>query len=314
MKLDQIRYLMAINQYHSLHQASEKLFITPQALSQSIAALEKELNLKLTESSHNGTFLTKNGHILLDAGEDFLRVITEMQNAENFVSYKNLPTAKISVPTVAGMANTLMPKIISFFYQEYPEIQLKIRAEQSCFALLESMNSHQLQTEFAFISHFQYIGGSIPNLPLYPNLKFEPLISSRYCVSVPENHEIYRYKSVSISTVLKYPILVLRDSAEITIPLLNAYGTPQKIIFIDDYAVFNQMVQSHTPYLTLNRMSSSFETSMSTNHRKNILLKENIQTNFGYICRIDSELSDVSKEFLDAVHRYCLNHFGAIED
>ena len=94
MNLEQIKYLAEINRCHSLRQAGEQLHVTAQALSQSLTSLEKELNLTLTESSRTGTFLTSNGHILLDAGEEFLNVIYELQNKnESKIAYKYLPTA-----------------------------------------------------------------------------------------------------------------------------------------------------------------------------------------------------------------------------
>ena len=313
MTLDQIRYLVAINQYHSLHQASDHLFITPQALSQSISALEKELKLKLIESSHKGTFLTTNGHILLDAGEEFMRIIAEMQDAANVVSYKNLPKANLEILTVSGMANTLMPKIIAGLYQEYPGIHLKQNTGYGCFRILEKMFDEELPNEFAFLTQFRYVDGTLPKMGEYPTLTFEPLISGRYCVSVPEGHEIYRYSSISLSTVLKYPILILSGTEDIIGAMLSAYGTPRKIILIDDYAVFNQMVQESNTYLTLNRMSSSFETSLAVNRRKNILLKEEIHADFGVVYRNDRPLSPVTVEFLDAVRRYCMKHYGSAE-
>ena len=65
MNMEQIQYLEAINRHHSIRRASEDLHLTPQALSQSISALENSLSLTLVETSHKGTYLTQQGTLFL---------------------------------------------------------------------------------------------------------------------------------------------------------------------------------------------------------------------------------------------------------
>ena len=96
MHTNQILFLAEINRTHSLHKASENLHITPQALSQSITALEIELNIKITESSRKGTTLTREGLILLEAGEIFLSTIEEIQGIQT-TNYRFLPNAELSI-------------------------------------------------------------------------------------------------------------------------------------------------------------------------------------------------------------------------
>lgn len=59
MRTDQIIYLNEINRRSSLHQASENLHISTQALSLSIKSLEEELGFQILERSRTGVTLTK---------------------------------------------------------------------------------------------------------------------------------------------------------------------------------------------------------------------------------------------------------------
>jgi len=311
MNFDQIRYLAAISRHHSLRHACEHLHVTAQALSQSISTLEKELNLSLTESSRNGTFLTPNGYVLLEAGEKFLHVISELQSqSASSNAYKYLPEANISILTVDGMANTLLPKILSQLYLDYPKIQIKLNHQLSCSQILTTL-ADTTEYELAFISIFHYKDGILPNLKQYPTLTFQPLVSSKYCCSVPKNHEIYHYNSLSLSTALKYPVMIYKTGEELLLPLLNSYAIPKKIICIPDFATFNQLLQT-APNLTFNRLLSSYDSTLPVNNRKLILLKENITISFGYVYRNNHTFSPMIKEFLDVVSTFCINHYGAL--
>lgn len=311
MNLEQIHYLAKINQCHSLRQASEKLHITAQALSQSISSLENELGLHLTESSRHGSYLTKEGHILLDAGEEFLRVVAELQSASQQTSYKYLPKSSFNILAVEGLSIAILPNIISQLYLEYPKISVKICNMNSCHQLLDYL-CNSCEHDFAFISVYKYKDGTLPDLSQYPSLEFQPLFVSKYCCTIPEGHEIAHYSSVSLNTILKYPILLHKPSEEILLPLLEAYGTPKKIISIPDFSVFNQLLND-SPYLSLVRLSNSFDASMPLNKRRILPLKDNINIVFGYVYRQDSELKPANKEFLDYVSAYCKSHYGDLD-
>ena len=309
MTLDQIRYLLAIDQYHSLHAASEHLFITPQALSQSLSSLEKELNLKLTEGSRNGTFLTTNGQIILETGAELLRVIGELQQASTPIVYHSLPKANLSILSVPGMAHTLIPQIISNLYRDYPDIKIKLEARLNTMKIMALLSNQQITNEFAFVSVFRIAGNMFPDVKDYSNISFTPLLSTRYSVSVPKNHPLAHLSEVNLKTVLQYPIMILKDTEEIWLPVLNAFGKPAKIITIDEYAVFNQLSRQNNSFLFLSRQTASFDDAGIMSMRKHIPLSDDLMNVFGYVNRTDCLLSEVSEEFLDSVRRYCQKQY-----
>lgn len=66
MNTDHLKYLIEISKSSSLQQASEKLFVSPQALSKAMANLESELGMPLLVRSYNGVRLTVNGWWLVE--------------------------------------------------------------------------------------------------------------------------------------------------------------------------------------------------------------------------------------------------------
>ncbi len=313
MNLNQIQYLAEVNRYHSLRQASEHLYISPQALSQSLSAMEKELEIQIIESSRTGTFLTPAGKVILEAGEEFLRIIEEVKNDSKLSnSYKQLPTASLNLLAVSGIANTLLAKVISSLYQEYPKIQIQINTNLSLPNILSSLSENTASNEIAFISVYDYKTGILPDIKPYRNLIFKPLVSSRYCCNVPNNHEIAQYKNVSLSTVLKYPIVLSPGSEDVLLPLLNQFGKPTKIITMPEHTVYNQFVQQDNTYLSFTRLLPSFESVTATGNRKPIPLKENITISMGYVYRIGQSFSPATAEFLEYITRFCANRYGEL--
>lgn len=313
MNLNQIQYLSEVNRYHSLRQASEQLYISPQALSQSLSALEKELEIQIIESSRTGTFLTPAGKIILDAGEEFLRIIDEVKNeSKTSSSYKHLVNANFDILSVSGVANTLIAKVVTNLYQEFPKIQVQINSQLSLQNMLDGLSQDTLKNDIAFISVYDYKTGILPDIKPYRNLIFKPLVSSRYCCYVPNNHEIANYKNVSLSTVLKYPIVLSPGSEDVLLPLLKQFGTPKKVITIPEHSVYNQFIQQDNTYLSFTRLLPSFESITTTGNRKPIPLKEAITISMGYVYRVGKTFSPTTVEFLEYITRFYANRYGEL--
>ena len=65
MRLEQLKYAVLAAEYQSFSKASEKLFISPQALSRSMAMLEHELGVEIFIPFTTGVKLTEKGEIII---------------------------------------------------------------------------------------------------------------------------------------------------------------------------------------------------------------------------------------------------------
>ena len=308
MNMEQIQYLSAINQHHSIRRASEHLHLTPQALSQSISALEDSLSLSLVGTSHKGTYLTHEGHVVLEAGNAFLQTLDELRSAAPPVHYKYLPTARLDLLATDGLSNTLLPKLIAQLYMDFPNIEISVNDQSSWSRILGQLSKDDPH-ELAFISMYKYQYGYLPDFANHPGLAFQPLSQSKYCCCIPKNHEIYHYNSISVSTALKYPILITKKGESLQRQVLESYAKPKKVIAVPNFSVYHQLLEN-SPYLSFSRLSSSLEFSIESVSRKAIPFKEDIRVYFGYIYRTDRELSPLMQEFLDYTLIYCKHHYG----
>lgn len=309
MNTEHIQYLEAINQYHSIRKASDHLHLTPQALSQSISALESNLNIQLVETSHKGSFLTHQGHIVLEAGNAFLQTLQEVQALTQPKHYKYLPTAKLTILATDGLSHTLLPKLIAQLYLDFPNIHISLDDAHDGESILAKIAASESPHQFAFISTYKYQYGHLPDIQKYPDIVFQPLSQSKYCCCIPKHHEIYHYSSVSIRTALKYPVLITKKGESILRQVLESYAQPKKIISVPNFSVYNQLLLT-SPYLSFSRLSSSLEFSIESENRKILPFKEDIIIYFGYIYRQQQQFSPTIQEFLDYTNIYCKHHYG----
>lgn len=311
MHTDQITYLSMINTHHSLRKASDALFISPQALNQSLKSLEDELGIKLVIANKRGTLLTAAGHSLLESGERFLNAIHALQDTQATADYLLLRHAIMDIYSVYGMSNTLLPKLLSHFYTYFPEIDLSLVDHFSPYELLHGMSASELPCEICFLTLFQYGGGVLPEINSFPNLAFQPLLTSAYSVSAAKDHEIYHYNKISIKTVLNYDILLLKNTSDLILPLLTYYGQPHHLHFVNDFNVFRAVLDENPDYLTFNRMTQSYSAMLNDDKRKTIVLSEPITTTFGYVKRCNHQFSPLIMEFLDFTKKYFRNRYGS---
>ena len=79
MNFEQLQYVKAVVEFKSITIASQQLFVTQSAISQSITALEKELNVVLFHRSRHGTIPTEDGLWLLPKLMDIFQKTQEIK-------------------------------------------------------------------------------------------------------------------------------------------------------------------------------------------------------------------------------------------
>ena len=65
MRIEQLEYLAAIHEYHSMNLAGEKIHVSQQAISVAIRQLEEEFGMKLVHKTKQGSLLSPEGMQLL---------------------------------------------------------------------------------------------------------------------------------------------------------------------------------------------------------------------------------------------------------
>lgn len=125
LELYRIFYVVAKSK--NMTRASEELFISQPAISQSIKKLESELGGTLFLRSNKGMELTEEGKMFYSYIKDALELIN---NAEaEFTSFKDLDKGEIKIGISTTLTKLVLMDKIQEFHKNYPNIDIKITNE-----------------------------------------------------------------------------------------------------------------------------------------------------------------------------------------
>ena len=105
MRMEQMLYLLVISQSPSMSAASQKLHLTPQALSISIKHLEEELGIELLKRTNRGTTLTEKGWAFVRLTRTYLDGIDQLA-ADGAVQENSILTYQGAVPLYSCLLYT----------------------------------------------------------------------------------------------------------------------------------------------------------------------------------------------------------------
>ncbi|MGN6579920.1 MAG: LysR family transcriptional regulator [Bordetella sp.] len=164
MELRQLRYLIGIHEAGGVLAASRSLHIAQPALSQSMAALESELDAKLFLRSNRGMTLTDAGKALLEHARIVLADVERARDAVQRAETEIQGEVSIGLPTTVALVATL--PVLRAAHEQYPRIRLKIIESHSGF-LSEWLKSGRLDISVLFAASHD------------PTLSSQPLLEER---------------------------------------------------------------------------------------------------------------------------------------
>ena len=122
--LDLYKIFYTVAKYKHMTKASEELFISQPAISQSIKKLEEQLGGILFVRSNKGMELTSEGKMLFEHIKGALEIIN---NAENeFSSFKSLDKGEIKIGCSTTLTKLVLLESVKEYHKEYPGIKVTI--------------------------------------------------------------------------------------------------------------------------------------------------------------------------------------------
>ena len=122
LELYRIFYTVAKNKH--MTKASEELYISQPAISQSIKKLEDQIGGTLFLRSNKGMELTEEGKALFEHIKSALELI---ENAENeFTAFKDLSKGEIKIGCSTTLTKLILLDALKEFHLDYPNINIKI--------------------------------------------------------------------------------------------------------------------------------------------------------------------------------------------
>lgn len=248
MTINQLRYLLLIHQQGSINKAAQKSNISPQNISIAIKKLEEELGCPLfNRDGRKKLVLSEYGQVFIKTAEE---VVSSIDSAVKQLEtlHRADPAAQpkkslnILISPALGLYN--IPGITKAFLQQYPHIHLKIMQH-------ETEEIQRLLTEGNALGIFASFSSPPEDNDL---IHYAFLYSDKIYIAISPLHPLAKQKSVSVRTLLKYPLAVFQNSYSYANPLcrlLEQYGQPDyytmtnNIDIYQDAIINNQAVGFH---------------------------------------------------------------------
>nr|WPV76500.1 rubisco operon transcription regulator [Naviculales sp.] len=214
--LQQLRILKAISTEKSFTKAAELLHLSQPSLSKQVKALEKNLDVSLINRENNKIFLTESGKVFLQYSERILALCEESCRA--LIDLKNGERGNLTVGASQTIGTYLMPRVLTLFAQNYPQIHLKVQVNSTRIIAKNVINR---KIDVAIV------GGEIPN-ELKKKLTVEHFVEDEFSLIVPKSHPFSIKK-----------LITKEDLYHLNFITLNSNSTIRK--FIDNILVQNQI-------------------------------------------------------------------------
>src|SRR5215216_1539807 len=120
-----LRVLREVAARGSFSAAADALAYTQSAVSQQIAALEREAGIRLVDRNARGVRLTDAGRALVDHAD---AILSRLADAEaELEAIAGLRSGRLRLAAFPSAGSTIMPKAIARFREEHPGVDLTLR-------------------------------------------------------------------------------------------------------------------------------------------------------------------------------------------
>ncbi|MDF5754949.1 LysR family transcriptional regulator [Spongiactinospora sp. TRM90649] len=123
LDLNRLKALHAVSVYGSVGAAAEALMVTPSAISQQLAKLERETGATLLERNGRGVRLTDAAGLLAEHAE---RILALVETAEaDFEALRGAVVGKLSMAAFPTAARGLIPGALTELRSRHPDLELQ---------------------------------------------------------------------------------------------------------------------------------------------------------------------------------------------
>ena len=196
MTLQQLRYIIAIDQYRHFGKAAEACNLTQSTLSLMVKKLEEELDVRLFDREAHPVEPTEMGRKVIDRAKVVLynaEQITEMTRSE-----KDALSGPLKIALITTVSPVLVPGLFKYFGQHYPSISLQTEE------LLSSTMKDRLRKAEVDMG---ILAGPLND----PDFLEIPLYHERFLAYVSPDNPAYALESIKTESLFRQPIWIIRD-------------------------------------------------------------------------------------------------------
>ncbi|MGG8405808.1 LysR family transcriptional regulator [Streptomyces sp. 12297] len=195
--VQRLRVLRAVAEHGSFNRAAAALRLTPSAVSQQMAALERSLGARVVARSTRGVTLTAAGRIMVGAAES---VAAELEHARQQVARLSTGRTQLTVATFTSGGRLLLPAALTRLTAVHPGTVLHIREgePEDTLPLVR-----QGAVDLALAYHFD---GPLPAGPgPGSSLEWTPLLEDPLHVVLPHRHRFAGREELDLTELAAEP-------------------------------------------------------------------------------------------------------------
>ena len=222
-----LQVLREVGRHRSLSAAAEALAYTPSAISQQIAALEREVGVGLVERNARGAVLTDAGRTLVRHADEILgRLVAAQEELQAMVGLK---AGRLRLGAFSTAGAVLVPRAVVAFRARHPGIEATL-VELDPDEAVSELRAREI--DLALVYEFPVVPG-----PPLDDLEYVHLLDDRLNIALPEGHRLASRKRVRLADLADEPWVqgVHRGSTVAVLPAAcRAAGFEPKIVFRSD--------------------------------------------------------------------------------
>ena len=200
MTLQQLEYIIAIENYGYFVEAAEACGVTQSTMSLMVKKLEEELDVRIFNRDTHPVSVTQIGRKVIDEAK--LVVFHAKQLTELTRSEKELCSGDLNVAMITSVAPVLMAGMFKFMKLHYPDLRLQME---------EMMTS----TILAKLKKAEVDMGILTSPINDPDLLEIPLYHERFFAYVSPEDAMMQQDSIERDHVLDHPVWIMRDGVRL---------------------------------------------------------------------------------------------------
>lgn len=295
MRMKQLLYLKFVAEEKSIEKASQKLYVSRQAVSKAIQNLEYDLDKVLLIRLPNGVELT-------DDGKEVLAIANQILELNDSLKKKAAPdcpdiNGTLNIMAIQTFIDFLLPDTQVDFIKKHPSANISVSTGN-----YENIKDALLQKniDIGFCS-IPYIN-DVALIAKCDDLLYTSFWNFKYYAAVSDNSPLSKQQSISIKKVLQHSIVILKeqigDSLENYVPYqILAHFHQPKVILASSRKYYANLIKEKMA-VSLNT-SISFNTEYVDPNIINIPIRENIRGELCYIIHRDNLNNILINTFID---------------
>ena len=196
MTIQQLRYIIAIDQYRHFGKAAEACDLTQPTLSLMVKKMEEELDIRIFDREAHPVTPTEIGRKVIDQAKVVLYHVNQI--AEIVQSEKELLSGHLRIALISTVSPVLVPGLFKYFSDHYPLISLQ--AEEMLSDTIKD-KLRKAEVEMGIVT------GPVDD----PDLLEIPLYHEGFLAYVSPDNPLYSETEIRIEQLYGQPIWIIRD-------------------------------------------------------------------------------------------------------